>query len=41
MDQFGYLPIGMIVSYLVGAIHFGLFMAKIKGIALMAIAWIE
>ena len=35
MEQFGYLPIGLIVSYLIGAIPFGLFLAKIKGIDIL------
>ena len=35
MEQFGYLSIGIIVSYLVGAIPFGLFLAKIKGIDIL------
>jgi len=35
MEQFGYLSLGMLVSYLVGAIPFGLFLAKIKGIDIL------
>jgi glycerol-3-phosphate acyltransferase PlsY len=35
MEQLGYLSIGMLVSYLVGAIPFGLFLAKIKGIDIL------
>ena len=35
MEQFGYLPIGLIVSYLIGAIPFGLFLARIKGVDIL------
>lgn len=35
MEQIGYLSIGLIISYLIGAIPFGLFFAKAKGIDIL------
>jgi len=35
MEQFGYLPIGLLVAYLIGAIPFGLFLARAKGIDIL------